>query len=189
MFLLQRVGLLQTREIIKIYWSWMLTSRLGRSIIPFLGFEMPNMTVIFRHCWLLSLLFLLASHVRSDCVEEFGKCVMNRDCCNAAGRGDSTALECMAGDWAVTTDSTCLSKRSQTLNGLAEQDRIALIVTFYQRVLPDNEKKAPGEVEKLVAKYERKFAQLVLRLEKKYKTSIQEAEEDVTTAQALHEEL
>jgi hypothetical protein len=149
---------------------------------------MPNMTVIFRHCWLLFLLFLLASHVRSDCVEEFGKCVMNRDCCNAAGRGDSTVLECMVGDWAVTTDSTCLSKRSQTLNGLTEQDRIALIVTFYQRVLPDNEKKSPGEVEKLVAKYERKFAQLVLRLEKKYKTSVQE-KEDVTTAQALHEEL
>jgi hypothetical protein len=133
--------------------------------------------------FLLLLVLVAATNVSSDCVPEFGKCVMNRDCCAGS--------ECMAGDWAVTTDSTCLSKRSQSLNGLAEPDRIALITRYYQRVLPPDEdkKKAPGEVEKLVAKYERKFAQLVLRLEEKYQASMQEEGETTAAAQSSSEEL
>jgi hypothetical protein len=133
-----------------------------------------TMTVLTTRQWWL-LLFLTKNGAKSDCVEEFGTCVMNRDCCGATTTTAGGTLECVAGDWAVTTDSTCLSKRSQLLNGMEQKDKIALIANFYQRVGKIGSKgKSPEEVEQLVTKYERKFAQLVLRLEKKYETSMGE---------------
>lgn len=100
---------------------------------------------------------------------------MNRDCCDA--------LDCVTGDWAVTTDSTCLSKRSQSLNDLNEEVKLDLITSYYQ-ALP-GEGKTPQQVQKMFAKYEQKFAQLVTRLEQKYNMPFQEEPTAETTKEEL----
>jgi hypothetical protein len=111
---------------------------------------------------LLLLVFLIES--RAQCAEEFEKCVMNRDCCEGSS--------CVAGDWSVTTDSTCLSKRSEKLNALAMDEKLELVQEFYAK-LPDSTN-TPTKAKDLVEKYagRREFAQLVARLKRKYDKSV-----------------
>jgi hypothetical protein len=98
--------------------------------------------------------------VQADCLQEFDKCVTNRDCC-----GD---LQCRLGDWSLTTDSTCLSDRSMEMNSKALEQQVALVQRYYQRVA--HGKKSLNEIETLTRKYSMKgeFARLVIRLERMY---------------------
>lgn len=108
----------------------------------------------------------------SNCVHEFGQCVMNRDCCNF-NKDDASSLECVAGDWAVTTDFTCLSSRSKILEQLSRDEKINVLKDFYDnKVYPPWSRKPTSEVVKLYEKFSKSFANLVLRLEKKYKVSL-----------------
>jgi hypothetical protein len=68
----------------------------------------------------------------ATCLDEFERCVMNRDCCEG--------YRCVMGDWEVTTDSTCLSDRSVQLNALERSKKVALIQRYYE-TLGDGEAK------------------------------------------------
>ena len=103
-----------------------------------------------------------------SCSEEFETCVVNRDCC---GSGDG-ALSCVMGDWAVTTDSTCLSKRSEALEKLSKDKKRALIETYYTEKVPPESRKTLEEVQKILGKYSRSFLKLVHRLEKRYQIPV-----------------
>mmetsp|Transcript_12522 Transcript_12522/g.15092 ORF Transcript_12522/g.15092 Transcript_12522/m.15092 type:complete len:98 (+) Transcript_12522:1-294(+) len=96
---------------------------------------------------------------------------MPRDCCDS--------LSCVAGDWEVTTDSTCLSSRSESLNALSVEERITLLQTFYRQRETKNgfAYNSPEEAKALVEKYERSFAKLVQRIERKYDVTIGEEQE------------
>ncbi len=74
------------------------------------------------------------------------------------------------GDWEVTTDSTCLSDRSVQLNALERSKKVALIQRYYETLGDGEAKKTPQDAEVLATKYanKREFAQLVIRLERKY---------------------
>jgi hypothetical protein len=119
------------------------------------------------HLFILILL-LSVYRVSAACSNEFETCAMNRDCCDG--------LHCAMGDWASSTDSTCLSDRSERLNALDISDKIGLIHRFYN-TLNNNDvaaKKTAQEAEALATKYsnKRQFAQLVVRLEKKYQVDV-----------------
>ncbi len=107
---------------------------------------------------------LLVVHTLAACSSEFEGCVMNRDCC--------VGLHCAAGDWAYTTDSTCLSDRSVKLNALDMDEKVRLIHHFYKHL--GDTGKTKDQVESLTKKYayKREFAQLVIRLERKYGVAI-----------------
>jgi hypothetical protein len=98
--------------------------------------------------------------VQSDCLKEFEKCVTNRDCCDD--------LQCSLGDWSITTDSTCLSKRSMEMNSKPFEQQVALVQRYYDRVAFG--KKSLNEIEDLTKKYSIKgeFARMVVRLERMY---------------------
>jgi hypothetical protein len=98
--------------------------------------------------------------VSAACSMEFERCVMNRDCCEG--------YDCIVGDWEVTTDSTCLSDRSVQLNSLEMTKKVSLIQRYYDAL--GVAKKTPQDAEVLAKKYanKREFAQLVVRLERKY---------------------
>ena len=88
---------------------------------------------------------------------------MSRDCCDD--------LTCVTGDWAVTTDSTCLSERSVALDAMSTADRVAMIYNFYHQTahdIPDEKRKTRNEAQALVDKHARSFAKLVARIEKLY---------------------
>ena len=108
----------------------------------------------------LLLLSLLSHDVSAACSMEFERCVMNRDCCEG--------YHCVMGDWEVTTDSTCLSDRSVQLNSLDMTKKVGLIQRYYDAL--GEAKKTPQDAEVLAKKYanKREFAQLVVRLERKY---------------------
>lgn len=107
------------------------------------------------------------SENNNNCVPEFDTCVMNRDCCSG--------LSCVTGDWEVTTDSTCLSPRSQKLNEMDPEQQILLIQSFYATKVNDDKKKSPQDAKALAEKYLRTaFAQLVFRLEQKYGISVED---------------
>jgi hypothetical protein len=97
----------------------------------------------------------------SSCVEEFGQCVTNRDCCQG--------LECILGDWQYTTDSTCLSPKSQEVDaaiiGMTVDDKTNLLQHFYTS---QNIAKTNDEVAKIAYKYRHQFPRLVAKLEQKY---------------------
>jgi hypothetical protein len=99
----------------------------------------------------------------NNCAEEFTPCVTKRDCCS----GDD--LDCTLGDWAVTTDSACLSKRSVHLNALRASEKMAVLRKIYANQIPGA--KSDEEITGLAEKYIRRdeFAQLIVRLERKYK--------------------
>mmetsp|Transcript_15190 Transcript_15190/g.21493 ORF Transcript_15190/g.21493 Transcript_15190/m.21493 type:complete len:128 (-) Transcript_15190:537-920(-) len=120
----------------------------------------------FPPFFILVCICLNDSMVAADCAKEFDKCVMPRDCCDG--------LSCVAGDWEVTTDSTCLSSRSENLNALTIDQRVKLIQTFYTQQAAG---KSPEEAKALVEKYERSFAKLVSRIERKYGVAIDEEQE------------
>lgn len=128
-----------------------------------------------------------------NCVEEFGKCVMNRDCCGRDEPGDRE-VECVTGDWAITTDSTCLSKRSQELealykeNGFDEESLVVLLqnhiyqlpeIATKQNRAPEYKEKDPTKYAKIsdlvykriAQKYSDNFAKLIVDLERKYEIS------------------
>lgn len=129
----------------------------------------PSLLGVVGARWMLVpavIFFLLAvdssSASTNDCVPEFGKCVMPRDCCEG--------LSCIAGEWQYTTDSTCLSPKSAQIEQLhltAEQ-RQELLAAFYQNV---GATKSLQDLEYLLKKYRGKFPALVLKLERKYKTT------------------
>lgn len=81
------------------------------------------------------------------------------------------------GDWSVTTDSMCLSERSEKLNALNVKEKVEMITKFYGVI--EDAKKTPEEAEKLTTKYagRREFAQLVVRLERKYRRSVEDGRE------------
>jgi len=112
-----------------------------------------------------------------NCLAEFETCVMNRDCCND--------LDCVAGDWAVTTDSTCLSTRSQALNDLSRTEKIQILKEFYDHKVPPKKRKTTVEVVKLYEKNARTFPKLVAKLEKKYDISMTEPIHSKTTGDEL----
>lgn len=116
----------------------------------------------------LILIFLIEGS-SSQCSEEFDTCVMNRDCCEG--------LKCVTGDWAVTSDSTCLSERSETLNALSSEEKIQLVQQFYQKEIHESPK-TQEEAEALARKYSRNFANLVARLERKYDVTLTEKGND-----------
>lgn len=103
---------------------------------------------------------LFVVHVWAACSIEFESCVMNRDCCEG--------LHCATGDWAYTTDSTCLSDRSIQLNALASEAKVGLMQKFYAN--RSDARKTNDQIEALTKKYanKRQFAQLVVKLERKY---------------------
>ena len=140
------------------------------------------------HFLILALLYsasYLVSPSYADCSAEFENCVMSRDCC-------SRDLTCVTGDWAVTTDSTCKSSRSIALDALSRDERIDLLVRFYQPPfdvstnendegddVPQQKKpkthppyKSREQVQRLVEKYSNSFSQLVARIEKRYNRAI-----------------
>lgn len=123
--------------------------------------------------WMVVICLLLRP-VESSCEAEFGKCVMNRDCCDG--------LSCVAGDWSVTTDSTCLSTKSARIEqrGFSKEEKERIVTQFYQKqeVLD----KTAAQIEQLVKKYGRKFHQLVARLEKKYAVIIDIFPDEAGTA-------
>ena len=101
----------------------------------------------------------------ATCSNEFETCVMNRDCCGG--------LACVTGDWAITTDSTCLSERSVQLQALSRQEQLDLLVNFYTSdKIPADKHKSLQQVEILFNKNRRSFAKLVTRIETAYKTSM-----------------
>ena len=135
----------------------------------------------------LLLIFLsgpnIAAGSSDNCVEEFGQCVTNRDCCGREQQGDHV-VECVTGDWEVTTDSTCLSKRSQELEMISKEngfDHQTLTVLLKHHVyqLPEIREQQtkryrdkeidPRFYEKIAEKYRHEFAKLVVSLERKYK--------------------
>jgi hypothetical protein len=103
------------------------------------------------------------SRSSTTCVHEFDRCVMPRDCCEG--------LECIAGDWAQTTDSTCLSRQSQQIASLRLTlgHQRALVKDFYvkQQVV-----KTDDELDDIIKRF-RPFARLVSRLEQKYQQPFQ----------------
>ena len=111
-----------------------------------------------------TLMPLFVAHVWAACSIEFESCVMNRDCCEG--------LHCATGDWAYTTDSTCLSHRSMQLNALDLDEKVDLIQQFYAKL--DDVMKSDDQVEALTKKYanKREFAKLVKRLERKYGVNV-----------------
>jgi hypothetical protein len=113
---------------------------------------------------ILSIVFLFLFLVvprNSSCVPEFEKCAMPRDCCEG--------LSCVGGDWQYTTDSTCLSPKSEQLEAqtLTLEERVKLVLQFYQKA--NAPAKTTEEVERLVMKkYRGNFPKLVAKLEGKY---------------------
>ena len=101
---------------------------------------------------------------QDECNAEFEKCVMNRDCC--------PKLSCVAGDWAVTTDSHCLSERSAELNALSKDDKLAMLKDFYDNKAPPQNRRSTAEVFALYEKNSRMFAKLVMKIEKKYEVKL-----------------
>jgi hypothetical protein len=128
------------------------------------------MTLLFRRmlCWLLlvstttTTLLIHAEESQNNCSPEFDKCVMNRDCCEG--------LSCVAGDWAVTTDSHCLSERSAAFNALTKDQKLKLLKVFYDHQALPSKRKSTPEVYKLYQKYSRMFAELIVKMEQKYDT-------------------
>jgi hypothetical protein len=114
--------------------------------------------------WILSWITIICAKqigvASGDCSPEFLTCLMNRDCCDG--------LQCVTGDWAVTTDSTCLSERSIALDDLSKEEKFNMIQTFYAEKVPTDSVKSSEEAQRLVEKYSRSFAQLVSRLERRY---------------------
>jgi len=119
-----------------------------------------------------------AATTSTNCAKEFERCVTNRDCCGRDGDGDEV-LECVTGDWEITTDSTCLSKRSQELETLFKDhgfDHLTITLLlkdfFYQHPLIRDahltKKKAHATYEKIAAKYRYDLPRLVTILEQKY---------------------
>ena len=104
------------------------------------------------------------SMASSSCVVEFDKCVTNRDCCDE--------LECVTGDWQYTTDSTCLSKRSQQIDaqikGMTLEEKTLLVEEFYSSSSLKETKKTKEEISKITHKYRHQFPKLIQKLERKY---------------------
>jgi len=80
----------------------------------------------------------------------------------------------MTGDWSVTTDSTCLSERSEAFHALNQHERRQLIEDFYYKVLGETTKHAE-DIRRIVSKYNTNFGELVLKLERKYERKIEES--------------
>ncbi len=140
----------------------------------------PSKVILFA--LLIIVLGCPTTTVSANCVEEFDQCVTNRDCCGHEDR----AIECVTGDWEITTDSTCLSERSQELEAISKEngfDHQSLTVLLKHHIyqLPKireqhtkrfrDKKIDPQFHEKIAKKYRHEFAKLVVNLERKYKIS------------------
>lgn len=100
-----------------------------------------------------------------NCLPEFDTCVMNRDCCG-------NDIECVAGKWEVTTDSTCLSARSKIMGQFSRMEQIEILKDFYDNKVPSQNRKSTAEVVKMYDKHARRFPKLVARLEEKYELAM-----------------
>ena len=122
------------------------------------GLWIPSAWLLLVHDPTTARAMPTGSSSSSSCVKEFDPCVMPRDCCEG--------FECVAGDWAQTTDSTCLSRRSQNLASLrlTHEQQMTLVKDFYAK---QQVKKSDDELEDIL-KHFRPFARLVSRLEQKY---------------------
>ena len=123
-----------------------------------------------------------AAAASTSCAKEFENCVTNRDCCGFSKRGnhdDRKAIECVTGDWAHTTDSTCISKRSQMLDSITKDhdftvDDVTVLLLHFIYKMPEIEEKQKGEKQedyyyyKIAQKYRHDFAKLIVNLERKY---------------------
>jgi hypothetical protein len=89
---------------------------------------------------------------------------MPRDCCEG--------LSCIAGDWQYTTDSNCLSPKSEALERrkFNPEEFGDLLSKFYETI---HVSKTPHEVQTIVKKYQSEFPTLVSRLERKYGVSFE----------------
>ena len=106
----------------------------------------------------------------NNCADEFENCVTNRDCCGH--------IECITGDWQYTTDSTCLSERSRTLDmqtkGLklnVNEIIISLKDYIYQHSsITISVQQEDEEIffSKIAYKYRHDIPKLIVKLEKKY---------------------
>jgi len=76
------------------------------------------------------------------------------------------------GDWEITTDSACLTERSEALEALSTKEKLELVRRFYSSRVPKHARKAPEEADALVSKNRRSFAKLVARIERKYDIAI-----------------
>lgn len=97
--------------------------------------------------------------VDSSCASEFEPCVTPRDCCDE--------LYCVLGDWEFTTESACLSSRSQAIEklNLPLDEKVRVIHTFYKY---NGINKSDVEIQEIVWKNQHEYAKLVSRLERKY---------------------
>ena len=139
--------------------------------------------------------------VNADCVKEFDKCVVQRDCC--------ADLICVTGDWQYTTDSTCPSKKSQDLESrkYTLDQRKLLVIQYYQKinniqqhkkasVSSDDERivgavtKTRDEIDSIIQKYRTEFPKLVSKLERKYQIEFDiDLKSEQAETQKLREDL
>jgi transketolase len=83
----------------------------------------------------------------------------------------------VTGDWQYTTDSTCLSQKSQHIDvqtkGLTLEEKTALVEEFYSSLNNKDEEttKTNEEITKITHKYRHEFPKLVQKLERKYSTA------------------
>ncbi|KAG7337436.1 hypothetical protein IV203_034504 [Nitzschia inconspicua] len=132
----------------------------------FVNFGIIIVAVMMETCTTRTITTSASKAAEPSCVAEFDKCVTNRDCC--------PNLECVTGDWQYTTDSTCLSHRSQTIEsdiqGMTLEEKTSLLLRFYQTRLVEEgtEHKSPNDVGKIAYKYRHDFPKLVAKLERKY---------------------
>lgn len=134
-----------------------------------------SMLVVAACVWLFSMVVggggVDAQTTTSSCVQEFEQCSMPRDCCEG--------LSCVGGDWEYTTDSTCLSPKSEQLEGLrlTKTQQIQLVQDFYVK---GNVVKTDAQVEDIVRRFQ-PFSKLVLSLERKYDRPMRLPDEYSTT--------
>lgn len=123
----------------------------------------------------LIFLYFAVGASQHSCIEEFGTCAVQRDCC--------PNLKCVTGDWQYTTDSTCLSPRSEAVEWKAREyskdDKISVLIEFYQNIESgSSQHKSKEDIEKIVRRYDNEFPKLISKLEQKYQVQFDKFEPD-----------
>ncbi|CAB9517177.1 expressed unknown protein [Seminavis robusta] len=99
------------------------------------------------------------------CSNEFDACHVETDCC----KGFSCII--LEQDEYVIR-SNCLSKRSAQLEALPRDQKIELLVEFYDTVPDVAKRKSREQVEKFVDDHVRSFSRIVWWLERHYKIPV-----------------
>jgi hypothetical protein len=113
-----------------------------------------------RFCQLFVLVLVAAASnaAPGDCTPEFKQCAMAADCCEG--------LNCVEGDWEVTTDYTCLSTASIVANKLPLSDKLGIVKHFYAHI---KSQKEDNFIRNLVKRRSGDFAKLIFQLNKKFR--------------------